>query len=552
MRRFSRYILLLVVALAVISAGSCFAKQQSAIQKQTFQAPMRDGVKLATDVYLPKSKGRFPVIFMRTPYNKNSNAAMGAGIASVGYACVVQDTRGRGESQGENLPFFGDLFGEHQDGYDSLEWIAKQPWCNGKIGTIGGSAVGITQLGMAGSGTKRLTTQHISVAAPDLYRDIVFPGGVFKKAMVEDWLRDTKHSPDSVSYWAKNPDYNDFWRTRDITSRYGKVDVPAIHIGGWYDLFTQGTLDTFNGYQTKGGPKARGHQKLIMGPWTHGIFQPKAGELSYPNGQAPPDNIQDPIRWFNYYLKGMDNGIGSVATVTYYVMGDASDPTAPGNLWRTAAVWPPFETRPTPYYFRADNVLSTQKPKGDAPLVYAYDPANPVPTVGGPQLSIPAGPMDQRKIEGRSDVLVFSTTALADSLEVTGWVHVELWASSDAPDTDFMAKLCDVYPDGRSMNVCEGLLRARFRDGFEKEKLMKPGEIYRFDIDLWSTSIVFNKGHRLRVQITSSSFPGYDPNPNTGEPFRASTRTRIAHNTIYIDARRPSQIVLPVPVSPKP
>jgi len=199
-----------------------------------------------------------------------------------------------------------------------------------------------------------------------------------------------------------------------------------------------------------------------------------------------------------------------------------------------------------PFYFREDRTLSPARPKTGRPLTYAYDPKDPVPTLGGPQLTIPAGPMDQRKIERRPDVLVFTGEPLVEPLEVTGRVRVRLWVSSDAPDTDFVAKLCDVYPDGRSINICEGILRARFRDSFRKEERMTPGRLYPITLDLWSTSVLFNRGHRLRVHVTSSSAPGYDPNPNTGEPFRAGDRTRVARNTLYLDERRPSHILLPV------
>jgi len=526
-------------------AGPAPAEQSPA--KQTVMVPMRDGVQLATDVYLPEGEGPFPVILLRNPYNKDILVGVGADGARRGYAVVGQDTRGRFASEGENLPFVGDGWWEnHADGVDTLEWIVKQPWCNGKIGTTGGSALGITQLAMAGTGTELVTCQHITVAAPDLYRDAVFPGGVFKKAMIEDWLRQTHHSPDALKIWTSHPTYDDYWRERNLSLRYGKVNTPAVHIGGWYDIFAQGSIDAFIGYQMLGGPKARGRQKLVMGPWTHGVFNDRAGELTYPNAKSPPNPVHDVWRWFDHYLKGVDNGIADEPAVTYYVMGDVSDPNAPGNVWRTAAQWPPVEAQETPFYLHDDHSLSTTKPTNGRPLTYTYDPKDPVPTVGGPQLTLPAGPLDQRKIEQRPDVLVFTSEPLQEPLEVTGRVRVRLWAASDAPDTDFMAKLCDVYPDGRSMNVCEGILRARFRESFERETLLKPGEIYPFDIDLWSTSLIFNRGHRLRVHVTSSSAPGYDPNPNTGEPFRASDKTQVARNTIYLCAEYPSQLVLPV------
>jgi predicted acyl esterase len=536
----------LVLAAALAPAGAQPPKQPP-VPHQTFMVPMRDGKRLATDVYLPPGAGPWPVILLRTPYNKSGLAGVGADGMRRNYVIVGQDTRGRFRSEGENQPFVGEGWAKHSDGYDTLEWIAKQPWCNGKIGTNGGSALGISQLFDEGSGTTRIDAQEIVVGAPCMYQYMAFPGGVFKKSMVMDWTTACKFEPEGLQQWLRHPDYDGYWRERDLTRRWNKVNAPAVHVGGWFDIFTQGTIDSFVGYQEHGGPRARGHQKLLVGPWTHGVLMDKAGDLSFRNGSRPPGNLADSWMWFDAELKHASNGIESAPAVTYYVMGDAFDPAAPGNVWRTAHRWPPVPTQPTPYYLRPDHGLSPERPASGAPLAYAYDPAHPCPTCGGPQLTIPAGPRDQKNVESRQDVLLFTSEPLASPLEVTGRVHVRLSASSDAPDTDFTAKLCDVYPDGRSFNVCEGILRARFRNGLDREVLMKPGHIYSFDIDMASTSIVFNKGHRLRVQITSSSDPGFDPNPNTGAPFRANSETRVAHNTVYLSGSHASCIILPIP-----
>jgi predicted acyl esterase len=537
-----------LISLAVVALSrSCAGQTSAAPARRTLSVPMPDGTLLATDVYLPTGSGPFPVILLRTPYDKNGGAGIGAEGTRRGYAIVVQDTRGRFASGGENLPFEGDGWWEgRQDGYDTVQWISKQPWCSGKIGSMGGSAVGITQIGLAGTGSPHLTAQHIVVAPPDLYHYTIFPGGVFKKALVEDWLRGTRHSPDSLAFWTRHTRYDAFWRERDLATRWSKVNAPAVHLGGWYDIFGQGTIDAFQGFQTRGGAGARGRQKLVMGPWTHGVLQEKAGQLTFRNSSRPPGNVHDSWRWFDHHLKGERNGMDALPAVTYYTMGDSTDPSAPGNVWRTASRWPPAATETTSYYLHADRTLATDRPAAGTPITYSYDPRDPAPTVGGPQLTLPAGPMDQRELERRADVLVFTSEPLVTPLEVTGRVRVRLYALSDAPDTDFMAKLCDVYPDGRSVNICEGQLRARFRAGFQRETLLRPGEVARFDIDLWSTSVIFNRGHRLRVQVTSSSAPGYDPNPNTGAAFRADATTRVARNTLYVDARRPSSIELPV------
>lgn len=520
--------------------------RQSDVVHETVMLPMRDGVKLATDVYRPKGSGKHPAILIRTTYNKALHAEQGADAVRRGYVMVVQDTRGRFASEGENLPFETDgWWGGREDGLDTVEWMARQPWC-GKIGTVGGSALGITQLLLAGTGTKKVAAQVIHVGAPRAYGDMVFSGGVFRKAMIEDWLRIAAFSPTALAHWTRTDIDGPFWQERDLSRRYSQVHTAAVHVGGWYDIFAQGTIDAFQGFQLRGGQGARGKQRLIMGPWTHGIFQDKAGELKFRNGKTPPVRSADVWAWLGSQLRGEDTGVDRDPAVTYYTMGDARDAAAPGNEWRTATTWPPPGGKNTPYYLGATGALSPVKPSQPGQTTFVYDPRNPAPTTGGPQLTLPSGARNQAAVEARKDVLVFSTPPLDQPVEVTGRVRLRLWASSDGPDTDFVGKLCDVYPDGASYNVCEGILRGRFRQGTAKSILMEPGKPYLFDIDLWSTSIVFAKGHRIRVQVTSSNAPGWDPNPNTGEPFRSSSNVRTARNTIYWGARYPSQIVLPV------
>ncbi len=504
---------------------------------------MRDGVKLATDVHKPDgpNPGPLPVILGRTPYNKNSLDGLGAEAMRRGYVLVVQDCRGRFASEGENLPF--NLDGP--DGFDTLEWIAKQPWCNGRIGTWGGSAGAITQFQMITSGTDKVSAQHLTVGAPNLY-DVIYINGVFRKALIEDWLRGAQWGSNALPRWVAHPLYDEYWRERDVSRDYSRANAPALHIGGYWDIFAQGTIDAFVGYQEKGGPNARGKQRLVMGPWTHGVLQEKAGELTFPHAKRPPGEVDDAWKWFDLTLKGDPTSLNAGPAVTYYVIGDTSDPKAPGNVWRTAVQWPPVKATPTPYYLRHNRSLDPSKPGADDPLGWSYDPADPAPTVGGIQLTIPAGPLDQKKVEQRPDVLVFTTAPLASPVEVTGRVRAQVWVSCDTPDTDLIAKLCDVYPDGRSFNLCEGAIRARFREGRAKEKFLEPGKVYPLDIDLWSTSVIFNTGHSIRLQISSSSAPGYDPNPNTGAPFRANAETRKANIKLHTDAQHPSHVVLPV------
>lgn len=508
--------------------------------------PMRDGLPLATDVFLPPGPGPFPVILLRTPYGKKHSLDLARDGLKHGYAVVLQDTRGRAASGGENLAFEADGWYKQWDGYNTLEWLAKQPWCNGKIGTVGDSAKAVTQLGMAGTGTGRLTAQSIYFGSLTLYNDFVFPGGIYKKSSVEDWNEATHHGAQTLKMWQSHPTYDAYWKARDLSRRWDKVNAAAVYVGGWYDPYIQGMINTFVNVQKFGGPKARGHQKLIIGPFTHSLLSDHAGELKFPNAPAPPTPVFDSWKWFDYTLKGLHNGVEKAPPVVYYVMGASADPHAPGNTWRTAKTWPPVPTVPTPYYLQPDRALSTQTPHAGKAFTYAYDPKNPVPTTGGAHLTQSFGAIEQHKILNRPDVLSFTSEPLKAPLELTGRVHARLYISSDAPDTDFFVKLCDVYPDGHSYNICEGALRARFRNGFDREDFLIPGQIVPLDIDLYSTSIVYNKGHRLQVIVTSSDSPGFDPNPNTGTPFRANDQTRIAHNTVYCDARHPTQILLPV------
>jgi predicted acyl esterase len=520
----------IALVLAVISASAA---------KETIMLPMRDGIKLATDIHKPEGSDQYPVILIRTPYNKDGNAPIGTEGIRRGYVIVAQDCRGRFASEGENLPFHNDK----NDGYDTIEWVTKQPWCNGKIGTWGGSAVAITQFQMLASGTDKITAQHLTVGAPNLY-EVIYINGVFRKSLIEDWLRIAQWSPHALPIWVAHPTYDDYWRERDA-SRHYKNAVPALHVGGYWDIFAQATIDAFVGYQKHGNREVRARQRLVIGPWAHAVMQEKVGELTFRDGKKPPQNATDAWNWFDFTLKD-DKFKQTEHAVAYYVIGDTADPNAPGNVWRTAQTWPPIEAAETKYFLQHDRELSRMVPSGTEPLTYTYDPANPVPTVGGIQLSIPAGPMDQKKVESREDVLVFTTSPLTQPFEVTGRVRAKLWISTDVTDTDFIVRLCDVYPDGRSFNLCEGAVRARFRDSVSKESLLKPGKIYPLEVDLWSTSVIFNTAHRIRLQVTSSSAPGYDPNPNTGAPFRSSKETRKATVKLFADEDHPSHVVLPV------
>jgi len=499
--------------------------------RETSMVAMRDGTKLATDVYRPGGEGRWPVIMLRFPYNKAGVAAIGPEAVKRGYVFVAQDTRGRFASKGENLPFDADGQADNKwDGFDTAAWVAGQPWCNGRIGTWGGSAGAITQYFLGGSGQANIVSQHLTVGTPSLFLGGLYRGRIFREAMVQGWLKDTQFAPNALDLWTKNYPYNDYWKNREILGHYGKVGAQGIHIGGWFDIFAQPTVDAFQGYQTRGGEGARGKQKLVMGPWTHGVLQAKAGDLHFPAGDQPPGGIHDPWKWFAATLKGEANGILDLPAVTYYVMGAVGEPGAPGNVWRTAKQWPPVPITTKTLYLQADRSASWTGAGPEGRITYTSDPAAPVPSIGGYELNIPAGPKDQRPIESRKDLVVFTTAPLDEPMEVTGNATAHVTMSAATPDADLIVRLCDVYPDGRSFNICEGALRLRFREGMERETWLTPGQPVSVGVPLWPTSIILNKGHSLRVHLASSSSPALEPNlqnarpPRTGEP-RASEIT---------------------------
>jgi predicted acyl esterase len=531
--KISTGIVLAVLILATLLVGGC-------VQQSTNMVPMRDGVKLATDVYLPsKNPSPHGVILIRTPYDKSSlfTVALGKTWAKQGWPMVIQDMRGRYASEGNDTVFRND----YQDGPDTIAWILNQSWCNGKIATFGGSALGIVQYLAAGQNPPGLSCQFIQVAAPNLYKYAMFPGGEFRKNMVEEWLKG-QHSSYMLAQVLAHENYTlDYWHNTTIDTNWEQVNVPAIHIGGWYDIFTQGIIDGFLGYQYSGGPLARGHSKLIMGPWTH---SGGSGNLTYPKNSV--DNFSQPLFWqmVDEYTMNGSTAFDDWPAVTYYVMGDVDNSSAPGNEWRYANDWPlPCTERA--WYFQADGSLQTMLPGSNDPLSYTYDPEHPVPTIGGGNLEIAAGPYDQRPVENRSDVLVFTSPVLTAPYEATGQIRARLYVTSNCTDTDFTVKLTDVYPDGRSMLITDGILRMRNRNGPDHWEFMEPGTVYQVDVDLWSTSYVWNTGHRIRVDVSSSNYPRCLNNPNTADGMYKNTTYNLALNTVYLDSTHPSCLLLP-------
>ncbi len=505
--------------------------------KKTYMVEMRDGIKLATDVYLP-GDGKYPVILIRTPYDKNStDTLLIKQILRNGYALVVQDMRGTHASQGKFMPFMDEGWGERQDGNDTISWILKQEWCNGKVAMWGGSAMGIA--GYMAAGARDITCMMVAVATSNMY-DAIYPGGEWRRDS-EEWLKE-EDAEYMIPLFEEHYLYDDFWRAMDLSTRYERVNTPIYHVGGWYDFFAEGTINTFIGLQW------RDDQKLLMGPWTHGNFGTQQGDLTYPINSIF-DIPHETFNWMNYWMKGEETGIMD-EKVRFYMMGECrtdygyipSDTV--GNEWWVSSEWQPYASHPTPFYLHERGLLNEEKPGNESPDFYYYDPSAPAPTIGGRNLVFESGPMRQNEVEKREDVLVYTTPPLEKPLAIAGNVEASLWINSTAKDTDFFIRLCDVYPDGTSIYVTDGVLMARHRKGFEREDFID-GECL-LNISVGNTAIVFGAGHRIRVDITSSSYPSFERNPNTGDAIRKNESHIVAKNSIYHDALHPSCILLPV------
>ncbi len=553
-------------------------------------AHMRDGVILRADVFRPRAQGRFPVLLQRTPYNKANYNANGTPFAiraaTSGYVVILQDVRGRFASDGEWYPFRHEV----DDGYDTVEWAAALPYSNGKVGMFGWSYLGVTQLFAALAQPPHLACLFPVVTACDYYDEWTYRGGAFQQFFNESWASfrlapDTLNrqvqksanamtriwelplskfsffeasSPrDLASYffdWLQHSRYDDYWKQWSIHHRFDKIDIPCYHVGGWYDIFLNGTLRNYVGISEQGGTEAsRSGQRLLVGPWFHdseSFRQGKAGGYSFaPEGCRNEED--EMLRWFDHILKGATNGLDREKPVKIFVMGE--------NVWRDEDGWPLERARLTSFYLHSggsanslvgNGKLSGTPPEDEPADHYVYDPADPVTTLGGGNCCdhdhLSPGVFDQSSLESRTDILVYDTAPLDTDVEVTGPVLAELFVSSSAVDTDFTAKLVDVHPDGFARNLADGILRIRFRDSFEKPELLVPGEIYRIRVDLWSTSNLFRRGHRIRLEISSSNFPRYDRNLNTGEDLTTSERIVVANQTVYHDSEHPSALILPV------
>ena len=565
MRLFSGSILSIVFALS--ASGQAY---RVAIHHGV-SVPMRDGVKLVADIYQPETQGKFPVLLQRTPYNRVGGADSAEMLAAHGYVVIIEDTRGRFDSQGEFYPFRY----ESQDGYDTVEWAAGLPYADGKVGMFGGSYVGATQMLTAISSPPHLVAIQPYVTASEYYDGWTYQSGALMQWFASSWssglavdtlrrkaggLEDPKAwvaqlpvdnyrmlelPPVSALApyfrdWVAHERDDEYWRPWKISDHYAEMNIKALHAGGWHDIFLKGTIQNYVGMR-KASP-ARADQRLLLGPWAHAETSPegKIGDVTF-GKDAVLDSDGTILRWSDYALKGVRNEYATGAPVRLFIMGE--------NKWRDEREFPLARTKYTNYYLRK-GALQTDAPGGEEPEAYEYDPANPVPTIGGRLCcgnnQLPPGPADQRPNEGRADVLIFSTPPLTKDVEATGWVKATIYASSSTVDTDFTALLADVEPSGYARFLTDGIVRARYRNSTQRAEPIEPGKIYQYSIDMWATSNLFKAGHRIRLYVSSSNFPRFNRNLNTGEQVAGSAQLVKASQRIYHDAQHPSVLVLPV------
>ncbi len=573
-------------------------------------ARMRDGTILRANVYRPEGEGRWPVLLTRLPYGKDLPMGFdGTQLARRGYVVIVQDTRGRFASEGEWDP----MRNEALDGVDTIAWAASLPYSDGQVGMFGASYYGFTQWSAAVHQPPALKAMVPYITWNDPFNGSLFRGGALELGISASWqmlmginvlMRRSASDPDprnlgrAIYMWAQELDNlgpRGYWslplktfgplqrtgvapaffeaiehpmdreavETITILGKHNRVTVPTLNIGGWYDIFLQDTIENFRLMREQGTtPEAR-QSKLLIGPWVHGGSTNPVGEMNFGFASTPAlinlqtDLVSLHVRWYNHFLKGIDTGMLTEAPIKLFVMG--------ANIWRDEQEWPLARAVETRYYLHSDGhantlngagLLSTGAPGAEEADRYDYDPANPVITRGGALLMTPEyrpGVVDQRPTESRDDVLVYTTPVLEQDIEVTGPITVHLWAISSAPDTDFVARLVDVHPDGYAQNLTDGIIRARYRDVVLRRSselsLIEPGQAYEYVIDLWSTSNVFKQGHRIRLDVTSSNFPRWDRNPNTGHEFGVDEELAVAHQRILHDAKHPSYVLLPlVPV----
>ena len=550
----------------------------------------RDGITLKADIYRPAGDGKFPVLLQRTPYHKSGAVEFGRKGALRGYLVVIQDVRGRYSSEGEWYPFKH----ESEDGFDAVEWAASLPNSNGKVGMFGGSYVGATQMLTAIAHPPHLAGICPVVTASNYHENWTYQGGAFEQWFNESWtsglaqdtldrsLHDSTNArvtgntlplnqyslfnlkmdtskPDTTRKlapyfldWLAHPSYDSYWKPWSIEDQYSSIQVPALTIAAWYDIFQGGSIKNYIGLKAHAGTEdARKNQRLLVIIGGHAGDGRKIGDIDFGLEAEKFNQDEVTLDWYDFLFMGKINHFATEKPVRIFVMGE--------NKWRDEDSWPLLRAKEVLYFLhsggkansdKGDGTLSYSTANKEAADSYVYDPMKPVPTVGGPlccdRPHLAPGPKDQRSVESRADVLVYSTPVLDNDMEVTGPVTLYLYASSTATDTDFTGKLIDVWPNGLEQNLTEGILRARYRDSTSTPALIEPGRVYEYKIDLWSTSNIFMKGHKIRIEVSSSNYPRFDRNLNTGKVAATDNTFVKATNTVYHDGEHPSALVLPV------
>lgn len=512
--------------------------------------PMRDGQRLSAYLYFPAGNGPWPAVFeQRYADIRGAGARKAAAeLANNGYVVALVNYRGTHQSEGAWVGYRALGWGELKDGYDTCEWLAAQKWCTGKIGTLGSSQGGYAQNFLAVTQPPHLVCQYMVDTGLSLFHEGYRIGGTTRPERFKALAANCRNPEDNrklLEEWFRHPHYDDYWREEDCSRNFDKMNVPCFTIGSWYDFMNQGSIASFQGRQARGGPNSRGKQQLIIGPWLHGRLNKsnRVGDLVYPENAIWPEQ-QHMVRWFDHWLKGADNGVEHEPAVRYYVMGAIGEEGAPGNVWRTAVDFPP-KCAMTPLFLHAKGGLSEESPGADGGSTsYTSDPLHPMQIPG---TAFP-GAKDARPFEQQAEVRTFTTGPLAAPVEWTGRIRAELYVSSTAKDTDFIVRVNDVYPDGRSILICDYPWRARYREGFDHEVLLTPGEPTKLAFDVGWISQIFNKGHRIRVTVASTGAPLYEPNPQTGEPLSIDFPANAvkAVNTIHHSREHASRILAPV------
>ncbi len=557
-------------------------------------ARMRDGATLFADIYRPAGDGPWPVLLMRTPYDKSDPTEgtyyHASWYAQHGYLVVIQDVRGRATSEGEWYPYRH----ESDDGYDSVEWAAALPGSNGRVGMYGYSYVGATQMLTAVTRPPHLVAMAPAMTGADYYQGWTYENGAFSQAFIQSWVaglaqdtafrlgdmdlledlhmagfnmpaiydrlpltafnfRGIEQAAPYYADWLEHDTWDDYWKQWTLHTRYDQIAVPGLHIAGWYDVFLEGTLQNYEGLRARAGSDAaRAAQRLIVGPWHHQYWGSYGAGHDFGADAGGVTNDAS-LRWYGHHLKGEPNGLADEPPVRLFVMGE--------NRWRFEDQWPLKRARDTPYYmhsggaamsFHGDGTLSPVPPGDEPPDRWTHVPSNAVASTGGhsccDESIAPMGGVEQRKTESRHDVLCFTSGPLPTDLEGTGWVSARLWARAEGPDADWWVKLVDVHPDGRAINLTDGVIRARYRDSLERTSPIVPGEVYEYTVQMRATSNVFKAGHRIRVDVSSSNFPMYDRNGGGGARSKDTALGDLASrmHTVFHDGPRPSHIVLPV------